>query len=156
MHTYLCLVSWPPGASTESAPGRGAPNPGMSEASPRATSRLRSGKEESLTATLLGLYKPSICKVRAFRSMFPPASSSLPTPRLPGQSLPLALLVAGHQRPRFLGQYGLDCLAGERERAVCRAEPHPLSRPPAPRALWVFAEPCLVFWNYPPACPAPA
>lgn len=58
-HTYLGLVSWPPGPGTESAPGAWAPNVGMSEASPRPTSRLRGGKEESLTAILLSLYKHS-------------------------------------------------------------------------------------------------
>lgn len=70
-----------------------------------------------------------------------PNSLALPacprTPRAHGQSLPFAVLVAGHQRSRFLGQNDLDCSAGEWERVVCRTEPHPLSPPPAPQALRV-------------------
>ena len=68
-------VSWPPGAGTENAPGPRAPNLRLSEVSPRPLSRLRRGKEESLTTTLLSLYE--LFHLQKLRPLEDPAPSSL-------------------------------------------------------------------------------
>lgn len=61
MHTYLCLVSWPPGAGTKSVPGPWAPNLGDVRSFSQTHLKAQKVEGESLTGTLLRLYK-LICK----------------------------------------------------------------------------------------------
>lgn len=95
MHTYLCLVSWPWGWHRECPRPMGFEQ-GAVRASPRPISRLRRGKEERLTTTLLTFYK-----LLHLQRLGPRLA------RLPLE--PLALLVAGHQRPRCWVQNDVDC-----------------------------------------------
>lgn len=68
-------VLWLPGTGSENAPGPRAPNLGTTEASPRPISRLRQGKEESLTTMVLSLDK--LFHLQKLGPLEDPAPSSL-------------------------------------------------------------------------------